>query len=349
MWRRTANKQVACNACGLYYKLYGVNRPIEMRKDIVYPRNRYSKMNGGQPKSTGGNGNSSGKQASPMDSVVNGGAFSIVRQQSPQQFQQQQLEVNKINTSPQTYLNAGTSSARNPPVTVLNAGTANGGTATKYVIITGGNGTGNGGTANLSNNSKALGTPARQNPLSAVDLHQGPKMNSSSSSQSNAKGAKGALFEVKREEEEDSVITEVKLEEEEDCSSDVERDISLASMEQACNPANLVSVQVKDETSEESSVSAQKCYFSSDFKTFCFYSAKTCHRLLLPLPLLFQAAHLFRDCLTCRRWRRRTLRKRRSFPQFCSPLERPFPLQWAETAMATARTPPPPLPVLPAS
>lgn len=44
MWRRTANKQVACNACGLYYKLYGVNRPIEMRKDIVYPRNRYSKL-----------------------------------------------------------------------------------------------------------------------------------------------------------------------------------------------------------------------------------------------------------------------------------------------------------------
>lgn len=44
MWRRTANKQVACNACGLYYKLYGIQRPIEMRKDIVYPRNRYSKL-----------------------------------------------------------------------------------------------------------------------------------------------------------------------------------------------------------------------------------------------------------------------------------------------------------------
>src|SRR5262245_20689190 len=44
MWRRTANKQVSCNACGLYYKLYGINRPIEMRKDIVYPRNRYSKL-----------------------------------------------------------------------------------------------------------------------------------------------------------------------------------------------------------------------------------------------------------------------------------------------------------------
>ncbi|CAG2172950.1 unnamed protein product [Oppiella nova] len=44
MWRRTANKEVACNACGLYYKLYGKYRPIEMRKDVVYPRNRYSKI-----------------------------------------------------------------------------------------------------------------------------------------------------------------------------------------------------------------------------------------------------------------------------------------------------------------
>lgn len=44
MWRRTVNKQVACNACGLYYKLYGIQRPIEMRKDVVYPRNRYSKL-----------------------------------------------------------------------------------------------------------------------------------------------------------------------------------------------------------------------------------------------------------------------------------------------------------------
>ncbi|OTF69817.1 GATA-binding factor 2-like protein [Euroglyphus maynei] len=56
MWRRTANKQVACNACGLYYKLYGVNRPVEMRKDIVYPRNRYSKLTGSSSKT--GNKNS---------------------------------------------------------------------------------------------------------------------------------------------------------------------------------------------------------------------------------------------------------------------------------------------------
>jgi GATA-binding protein len=44
MWRRTADKRTACNACGLYYKLYGIERPLQMRKDVVYPRNRYSKL-----------------------------------------------------------------------------------------------------------------------------------------------------------------------------------------------------------------------------------------------------------------------------------------------------------------
>lgn len=52
MWRRTVNKQVACNACGLYHKLYGVSRPIEMRKDVVYPRNRFSKQSGPQTSNT---------------------------------------------------------------------------------------------------------------------------------------------------------------------------------------------------------------------------------------------------------------------------------------------------------
>lgn len=69
MWRRTANKQVACNACGLYYKLYGVNRPIEMRKDIVYPRNRFSKVNG-MPTLTTTSVKSSSPKMSPNSSFT---------------------------------------------------------------------------------------------------------------------------------------------------------------------------------------------------------------------------------------------------------------------------------------
>ena len=35
MWRRDKFGSLVCNACGLYIKLYGINRPINMRKDTI--------------------------------------------------------------------------------------------------------------------------------------------------------------------------------------------------------------------------------------------------------------------------------------------------------------------------
>ena len=35
MWRRDKSGSLVCNACGLYIKLYGINRPIQMRKDTI--------------------------------------------------------------------------------------------------------------------------------------------------------------------------------------------------------------------------------------------------------------------------------------------------------------------------
>ena len=39
-WRRNNCGQTVCNACGLYYKLHSVNRPINMRRDFIVHRNR---------------------------------------------------------------------------------------------------------------------------------------------------------------------------------------------------------------------------------------------------------------------------------------------------------------------
>ena len=52
LWRRNNEGEPVCNACGLYYKLHGVNRPLAMRKDGIQTRKRKPKnapvKNGGK-------------------------------------------------------------------------------------------------------------------------------------------------------------------------------------------------------------------------------------------------------------------------------------------------------------
>ncbi|KAI9206624.1 uncharacterized protein BJ171DRAFT_421692, partial [Polychytrium aggregatum] len=40
LWRRNANGEPLCNACGLFYKLHGVVRPLTMKTDVIRKRNR---------------------------------------------------------------------------------------------------------------------------------------------------------------------------------------------------------------------------------------------------------------------------------------------------------------------
>ncbi|XP_035258247.1 transcription factor GATA-3-like isoform X1 [Anguilla anguilla] len=44
LWRRNANGDPVCNACGLYFKLHNINRPLTMKKEGIQTRNR--KMSG---------------------------------------------------------------------------------------------------------------------------------------------------------------------------------------------------------------------------------------------------------------------------------------------------------------
>lgn len=43
IWRRNPEGEMVCNACGLYYKLHGVNRPVTMRRDTIHTRRRRPK------------------------------------------------------------------------------------------------------------------------------------------------------------------------------------------------------------------------------------------------------------------------------------------------------------------
>lgn len=47
LWRRNNEGEPVCNACGLYFKLHGVNRPLAMRKDGIQTRKRKPKKSGG--------------------------------------------------------------------------------------------------------------------------------------------------------------------------------------------------------------------------------------------------------------------------------------------------------------
>ncbi|XP_075979508.1 uncharacterized protein LOC142978805 isoform X2 [Anticarsia gemmatalis] len=43
LWRRNAHGETVCNACGLYYKLHNINRPLAMKKDSIQTRKRKPK------------------------------------------------------------------------------------------------------------------------------------------------------------------------------------------------------------------------------------------------------------------------------------------------------------------
>ncbi|XP_070209648.1 uncharacterized protein [Littorina saxatilis] len=50
LWRRNSEGEPVCNACGLYYKLHGVPRPMSMKKDGIQTRKRKPKSMGSKVK-----------------------------------------------------------------------------------------------------------------------------------------------------------------------------------------------------------------------------------------------------------------------------------------------------------
>ncbi|XP_077294285.1 uncharacterized protein LOC143916894 isoform X2 [Arctopsyche grandis] len=59
LWRRNNHGDPVCNACGLYYKLHSINRPLTMKKDGIQTRKRKPKnMNGGHSSGSSSRGSS---------------------------------------------------------------------------------------------------------------------------------------------------------------------------------------------------------------------------------------------------------------------------------------------------
>ncbi|XP_054465316.1 transcription factor GATA-5 [Anoplopoma fimbria] len=61
LWRRNAEGEPVCNACGLYMKLHGVARPLAMKKESIQTRKRKPKM----PKAKTSTGSAASDTSSP--------------------------------------------------------------------------------------------------------------------------------------------------------------------------------------------------------------------------------------------------------------------------------------------
>ncbi|KAJ7725836.1 hypothetical protein DFH07DRAFT_758530 [Mycena maculata] len=56
LWRRDPEGQPLCNACGLFYKLHGVVRPLSLKTDVIKKRNRASGAPSSSARKSGGGG-----------------------------------------------------------------------------------------------------------------------------------------------------------------------------------------------------------------------------------------------------------------------------------------------------
>ncbi|KAJ4918214.1 hypothetical protein JOQ06_019546, partial [Pogonophryne albipinna] len=73
LWRRNADGEPVCNACGLYMKLHGVARPLAMKKESIQTRKRKPKL----PKNKTSTGCTNSDTSSPNSLSVSEHASTI--------------------------------------------------------------------------------------------------------------------------------------------------------------------------------------------------------------------------------------------------------------------------------
>ncbi|XP_076840082.1 transcription factor GATA-5 [Brachyhypopomus gauderio] len=73
LWRRNAEGEPVCNACGLYMKLHGVPRPLAMKKESIQTRKRKPKMH----KTKASSGSSVPGATSPSSQAISENASTI--------------------------------------------------------------------------------------------------------------------------------------------------------------------------------------------------------------------------------------------------------------------------------
>ncbi|KRT82185.1 hypothetical protein AMK59_3414 [Oryctes borbonicus] len=100
LWRRNALGEPVCNACGLYYKLHGVNRPMAMKKESIQTRKR--KPKGSKDSSSNNNGISTSMPSSTASIKLEHNINTIKLEHSPIDTYNELRNVASISQLPHT-------------------------------------------------------------------------------------------------------------------------------------------------------------------------------------------------------------------------------------------------------
>lgn len=79
LWRRNQMGEPVCNACGLYFKLHGIPRPLAMKKDLIQTRKR-------KPKSNTSNHSNGGKANNNNNHHGHGHSNSVIQTSPPSEL-----------------------------------------------------------------------------------------------------------------------------------------------------------------------------------------------------------------------------------------------------------------------
>ncbi|XP_058797367.1 GATA-binding factor A-like isoform X3 [Phymastichus coffea] len=112
LWRRNNEGEPVCNACGLYFKLHGINRPLAMRKDGIQTRKRKPKKTPESGARQSAQDHDGGAPAASSPAHELKASHQQSHGQHPQQ-QQQQQQQHQLDVKPSS-ASSGSSSAERP-------------------------------------------------------------------------------------------------------------------------------------------------------------------------------------------------------------------------------------------